>query len=199
MDNNYKYNLLKELLEEGERDKIVLAKKIGYTGATDKRLRDSLNRFLNNNLELKKLHSEKPKDTNKIIKIKDVNKNLEVVEQDNYKSMDIAPKELTGKLRSFEDLIKVSKGNPVIEILTNKILELEKDISNKKNYKENHTEVFFLDDKYNHIDQDDIIPVSLRMTRESKKALDKFCKDNTGYKKIHIVSQMIEEFVKKHS
>lgn len=188
MESNDKYNLLKKLLESGENNKIILAQKIGYTGATDKRLRDSLNRFLNKHLDLKKLLEDSKKTISK-----------ESIKRNNYKKIQNAPMEIPENLSTFEDLISISDNNIVMKIITNKITELEKNINNQNNYKRNHTEIFILEDKYNHIDQDEIIPVSLRITRESKKALDKFCRENSGHKKIHIVSQMIMEFIEKYN
>lgn len=188
MEKKDKYNILKELLKTGERDKIILAKKMGYTGATDKRLRDSFNRFLKNNEDLKKLYEnkEKTKSTDKAI--------TKEIEKAPNKSARNLP-----AINNFEDLVKIADQDPIIKILTKEIIKMKKDIYNQNNYTSESSDIFTMDNKYNEMVSDDIIPVSLRITREAKKKLDKFAKDNSSHKKVYIVSQMIEEFIKKYS
>lgn len=57
---------------------------------------------------------------------------------------------------------------------------------------------FILDDKFSQLGVDDITTASVRLTRQAKRDFDKFASKNKQYKKVHIMSQALEEFIKKY-
>lgn len=188
MDNKDKSMIIKKLLEKGEYDRVILGKAIGYQGSTDSIVRKSFKRFLDRNPDLKELHSNIENKGQVVVKT-----------ENNYKNNFLNPVKDMGNLKTLEDLSSMFGDNPVIKIITDEIQKIKTANSNQNNYNSNDTkEMFILSEKYNYIDSDEIIPVSLRISREAKKKLDKYCANNKQHKKIHIVSQMIEEFIEKY-
>lgn len=188
MKNNDKYNIIKKMLENGEKDFIIIGKSAGYNGATDKRIGDSARRIINNKPELKLLYDADIQSTN--------NKEKKQEEENYYKGNEIAPIGLGQNIETWEQLLEVGGDNPLIKLIDERFQTLE---NNKNNYEYNNIiEGFVLDEKYTDVTSDEIVTVSLRMTKTAKKKLERFAKDNSQYKKVHITSQIIEEYIKQY-
>lgn len=188
MKNNDKYNIIKEMLESGEKDLVLIGRAAGSQAEKDKSVRDWMVRYLKKEQTLKLLY-----EANLDIK---VSKPQKQVAENNYKSNEGALMGVGQQVESWEQLLEIGKDNPIIRLIDERFQALE---DNKNDYEYNNiTEGFVLDYKYTDISPDEIVTVSLRMTKSAKKLLDRFAKDNSQYKKVHITSQLIEQKIKEY-
>ena len=188
MKKNDKYNIVKELLESGEKDLVKIGRAAGSQAEKDKSVRDWMVRYLNKEETLKLLHEGKQKGID--------NKPKESDAKSNYKSNNGALMGVGQPVETWEQLLEVGKDNPIIRLIDERFQALENN-NTSHNYN-NIPEGFVLDNKYADITSDEIVTVSLRLTRSAKKLLDRFAKDNSTHKKVHVVSQLIEDAVNKY-
>lgn len=186
MEDKKRYKVIEKLLQDGEKDTLILGKKAGYKSKDNSSIRRSLKRFLDRNLALKKLH-----ETIEPVRV-------ETVKHEVYDKGSLSmPTTNMGNIKTLEDINNILGDNPILKILSDEILELKK--SNLENDKSNLVGegLFMLDEKYNNMAFDETTVVSLRMSKDAKKVLDNYCNSNKQIKKLHFVSQMIEEYISK--
>lgn len=187
---NDKYNIIKNKLDEGVRDLIEIGRALGSKSEKEKSVKDYARRSINKYSDLKLLYEGKEASFVEVEKI-EIEQQEEKATNNYYK--DNIP--AINNLKSWDDLVIHQKDNIMIQLLNEKLESIEKG-NNKKYDIDNNT--FILDDKYNNITTDDIATVSLRMTRESKKLLDAFSKEQGHLKKVLLVSQLIEEAINNY-
>lgn len=188
MKNNDKYNIIENLLEKGETDLVFIGREAGSQAEKDKSVRDWMVRYLKKEQTLKLLYEAN-------LEKKDI-KPQKPVAENNYKGNDGAIMGVGQSVETWEQLLEMGKDNPIIRLIDERFKAIE---DNKNDYEYNNiTEGFVLDEKYTDITSDEIVTVSLRMTKSAKKMLDRFAKDNSQYKKVHITSQLIEQKIKEY-
>jgi len=187
MKNNDKYNNVKELLEQGHKDLVMIGRETGSIAKLDKNVRDSMLKYIKKDETLKLLY-DGSFDENKI-------EDKSIDEKNYYKDNNIATIEGIAQISDWNELVEVHQDNLFIKMIDEKFKSLEYNKNNDKD--NNYQNMFVLDDKYNEVGSDEIVTVSLRMTKSAKKMLDRFAQDKP-YKKVHITSQLIEEKIKEY-
>lgn len=192
MNSNDRYNIIKELLEKGEKDLLKIGEKAEYKGSTEKRIKDSTKRFIRNHEVLQLLFEGSEKTLE--------NKELKEIEKDPYKNNNKAPVNIPMELdniSTWNELVETQPNNIFLTLLNKELQEIKNNNGshNDNNIKDYH---FILDEKYLDFDKDDYITASLRLVRKTKKRLDKFAEKNGQYKKILLVSQLLDEIMDKY-
>lgn len=181
---NDKYNIVKKMLEDGERDLVVIGRAAGSQAKNDKNVKDGLRGYIRKNKSLELLYTsslEAPQP-----------KTQSQEENNSYSNNKVATLNIM-EAGNWEEL---AESNPIMQMIHERFQELE---NNNNSYKDNIVaEGFVLDNKYSDIGTDEIVTVSLRLTKGTKKLVERFAKDNSNYKKVHVVSQLLEEAISQY-
>lgn len=197
MNKEERYKLILSMLNNGETDLLYIGKQVGYSSEKETTIRSSCKRFIKNNLTLKLLYEQNLSNS---IELRDSNDIIVTEKNMNYKNNNENEQKLPNligleNIKSWDELVETQPNNIFLNLLNEKINSINHEPIEDPG--EGYT--FILEDKYKELSADDIINVSLRLSSKTKKNLDRFSKKNKHIKKVVLVSQLIDEVIKKYS